>query len=66
MLTLYGYIRNVFLYRMNDRSCGDFMNGISMKLIFILTIIALAAFFSGLKIKVRHAIRSAMNRPERL
>ncbi len=34
------------------------MNGISMKL--ILTIIALAAFFSGLKIKVRHAIRSAM------
>ncbi|EEW1478944.1 colicin immunity protein, partial [Escherichia coli] len=25
MLTLYGYIRNVFLYRMNDRSCGDFM-----------------------------------------
>ncbi len=36
------------------------MNGISMKLIFILTIIALAAFFSGLKITVRHAIRSAM------
>ncbi|END36711.1 colicin-M immunity domain protein [Escherichia coli 2854350] len=42
---MYGYIRNVFLYRMNDRSCGDFMNGISMKLIFILTIIALAVFF---------------------
>mgnify|MGYP007111963068 CR=1 FL=1 len=63
MLTLYGYIRNVFLYRMNDRSCGDFMKVISMKFIFILTINALAA---GLKIKVRHAIRSAMNRPERL
>ena len=45
MLTLYGYIRNVFLYRMNDRSCGDFMKVISMKFIFISTIIALAAVF---------------------
>ena len=45
MLTLYGYIRNVFLYRMNDRNCGDFMKVISMKFIFILTIIALAAVF---------------------
>lgn len=45
MLTLYRYIRNDFLYRMNDRSCGDFMKVISMKFIFILTIIALAAVF---------------------
>lgn len=42
------------------------MKVISMKLIFILTIIALTAVFSGLKIKVQHAIRSAMNRSERL
>lgn len=30
---------------MNDRSCGDFMKVISMKFIFISTIIALAAVF---------------------